>query len=259
MSSQRPLAVVTGGAGPGVGVGVTTVLAREGWDVLVVDRDVERSPQLMADLGCQRSIQTLSVELTDKNAPQRVADAALNWRGRIDGLVNSAGVGCVARADELTDEQFDQTYAINVRAAFRLTRQLVGHLAKTRGAIVNISSVHGRQPQTGFSGYAATKGAVEAMTRGWAVDFGPQGIRANCVVPGMVDCPQTRQTISNYVDDVDAYLRQWMKSRQLLPQLVVNTDVGELVSFLLGPKSKGITGQSIVIDAGSTLLLTDRD
>jgi NAD(P)-dependent dehydrogenase (short-subunit alcohol dehydrogenase family) len=259
MKSPRPLAVVTGGAGLGVGSGVAKVLARDGWDLLVVDRDQELCSQLMAELETQTAITCLSIDLTEIDAPDRVALAVLASHGHLAGLVNNAGVGCVGQADTLSDEQFDQTLAVNLRAAFRLTRRLFPLLASARGAIVNLSSVHGRQPLAGFSVYAATKGAIEAMSRGWAVDFGPQGVRVNCVAPGMIDCPQTRRVTAEYVDDVDAYLEAWTKKRQLLPNLVRGADVGNLVAFLLGPRSNGITGQTIVMDAGTTLLLTDRD
>lgn len=260
MSQLQRLAIVTGGAGPGIGSAVSRALAREGWHILVVDLDEALAAQLVAEGDSWgKSIRFLHCDLTDDDAPQRVVDAALAWRGRIDGLVNNAGVGCVSRADEITDEQFDRTFAVNVRACFRLTREVLKQLPKPGGAIVNLASVHGRQTLPGYTAYAATKGAVEAMTRGWAVDFGDRGIRVNCVVPGMVDCPQSRQILASYVDDVDAYLTQWTKSRQLLPQLVTNANVGELVAFLLGSKSQGITGQAIVIDAGTSLMLTDRE
>lgn len=260
MSVARPVAIVTGGVGEGIGSGVTRVLARDGWDVLVADRDASKSSQFMADLRTNGySVDFLHIDLTEEEAPSRIVQKALGWRGRIDGLVNNAGVGCVGPADRLTDEQYDAVFAINVRACFRMTREVCKHLAKPGGAIVNLASVHGRQPLRGFSVYGATKGAVEAITRGWAVDFGADGIRVNCIVPGMVDCAQTRRVMANSVDDVDSYLATWSRTRQVLPQLVTNVNVGELAAFLLGPKSQGITGQSIVIDAGTTLMLTDRD
>jgi NAD(P)-dependent dehydrogenase (short-subunit alcohol dehydrogenase family) len=260
MNPRQKLAIVTGGAGLGIGSGVSKVLAQGGWDVLIVDRNEELASQIIAEVeAIGGAIRFIRADLTENDTPRQVVEAALAWRGGVTALVNNAGIGCVTRADELTDEQFDRTFAINVRASFRLAREVVQHLPKPGGTIVNISSVHGRQSSLGFSAYAATKGAVEAMTRGWAVDFGPLGIRVNCVIPGLVDCPQTRQFTAKYVDDVDAYIARWTNTRQLLPQLVANTDVGELVAFLLGPKSQGITGQSIIIDAGTTLMLTDRD
>jgi NAD(P)-dependent dehydrogenase (short-subunit alcohol dehydrogenase family) len=259
MTSNRPLAVVTGGAGPGVGSGIARVLARDGWDLLVVDRDKKQCSALQEKLCSQTSVECLSLELADDETPNKVAAAAQKSHGRLDGLVNSAAIGCVGRTNALTDEQFDHAFSVNLRAAFRLTRCLFELLEIAGGAIVNVSSVHGRQPMPGFSVYAATKGAMEAITRGWAVDFGPQGIRVNCVAPGMVDCPQTRAVTANHAADVELYLREWTNTRQLLPNLVSNLDVGELVGFLLGRRSQGITGQTVVIDAGTTLLLTDRD
>lgn len=260
MSSHSRLAIVTGGAGMGIGSGVSRVLARDGWDVLIVDRDADLASQLTEDLtSVGGSVRSMSLDLLGDNASRCVVEEALRWCGRVDGLVNNAGIGCVAPLEELTDDRFDEAITINIRAALRLARESAKHLAISGGAIVNMSSVHGRQPLPGFSGYAATKGAIEAMTRGWAVDLGPLGIRVNCVVPGMVDCPQTRELTAKYVEDVDSYLQHWANRRQLLPQLVTNVDVGEVVAFLLSPKSNGITGQSIVVDAGTTLMLTDRD
>jgi len=251
---------VTGGAGSGIGGAVSRVLARGDWHVLVVDVDDVLAAQLVAEVeSWGKSIKFFPCDLTSDDASRRVVDAAFAWRGRIDGLVNNVGIGCVAPADQITDEQFDRTFTVNVRAGFRLTREVVKLLPKPGGTIVNLASVHSRQTLPGYSVYAATKGAVEAMTRGWAVDFGDVGIRVNCVVPGMVDCAQSRQILAIQTDDVDAYLTRWTKTRQLLPQLVTNSNVGELVEFLLGSKSQGITGQAIVIDAGTSLMLTDRE
>jgi len=262
MQHTGRLAIVTGGAGLGLGSGISKVLARAGWHVLIADRDCERAWQLEREFRDENlSMHFVETNLTDEASPANVVDAALSWKRRIDGLVNNAAVGCVGRADDITDDAFDRTFAINVRAPFRLVRAVVRHLTRPGGAIVNISSVHGLQPLSGFSVYAATKGAIDAMTRGLAADFSPQGIRVNCVVPGMVDCPQTRAITAAYVgeDRVDAYLSHWARTRQMLPDLVLNTDVGAVVPFLLDSCSQGITGQSFVIDAGTTLLLTDRE
>jgi NAD(P)-dependent dehydrogenase (short-subunit alcohol dehydrogenase family) len=259
MSHSPRVAIVTGGAGSGIGGGVSRTLANAGWHVLVVDIDTVAAEALVAEVDSRdKCISFLHCDLSDNDAPSRVVEAALAWRGRIDGLVNNVGIGCIARAADTTDEQFDRTFAVNVRAGFRLTRDVTKVLTQPHGTIVNVASVHGRQTQPLYSTYAATKGAVEAMTRGWAVDFGPAGIRVNCVLPGMVDCAQTRRLIALQAENVEGYLEKWVETRQLLPRLVANTDVGELVEFLLGPKSQGITGQSIVIDAGTSLMLTDR-
>ena len=259
MKSTRPLAVVTGGAGLGIGSGVTKTLVQRGWDVIVVDRDEKSCETLLRELDTPEHLHILTIDLTDAWAPEKVSEVVVKLNRQISGLVNNAGVGFVRSMETISDDEFDRLFAVNVRAAFRLTRNLIHHFCTAAGSIVNLASVHGRHPLPGFSAYAATKGAIEAMSRGWAVDLGRRGIRVNCVAPGMVDCPQTRQTTAAYVDDVDAYLARWAETRQLLPNLVTNSDVGELVAFLLGPKSQGLTGQTILIDAGTTLLLTDRE
>lgn len=254
------VAIVTGGAGPGLGSGITCALIENGWRVLVADRDENHIRDLKGLIAkTDADLDFVQVDLTADNAPEMIVNAALHSWGRIDGLVLNAGIGCHAPVTAITDQQFDNTFDVNVRACFRLVRTTVAHLPKPGGTIVTLASVHGQQPLPGFSVYAATKGAIEALTRGMAVDLGQLGIRANCVVPGMVDCPQTRSISAQYTDDVDEYLNRWARERQLLPSLVSNKNVGELVVFLLSDRSSGITGQSIVIDAGTTLMLTDRN
>ena len=259
MSSDL-VAIVTGGAGPGLGSAISKVLSNHGWNVLIADRDEALAAQLVDDINSAGgSARFIALDLTSNDSPRRVVNSALDHWGHINALVLNAGVGCVGKTDLISDEQFDSVFSINVRACFRLVRDAVNYLPHPGGTIVSLASVHGRQPLPGFTAYAATKGAVEAMTRGWAVDLGKFGIRVNCVLPGMVDCPQTRLLTAQFAENVDAFLDNWTQSRQLLPEMVTNTDVGRLVHFLLSDQSRGITGQSIVIDAGTTLMLTDRE
>lgn len=253
------VAIVTGGAGSGIGSGITHVLVRDGWQVLIADRDKQSAVKLLAELkNDNNAVQIVETDLTDVDSPSVVVGTALDRWGRIDGLALNAGIGLVSSIEEIRDEQFDHVFDVNVRASFRLARQAAPHLQSSRGAIVTLGSIHGIQPLPHFSAYAGTKGAIEALTRAWAVELGKDGVRANCVVAGMVDCPQTRATTARHSEDVEQYLGEWTARRQILPRLVTNHDVGELVAFLLSEKSRGITGQSIVIDAGTTLMLTDR-
>lgn len=261
MSETRgKVAIVTGGAGSGVGSGVSRVLAQRGWYVVVVGRNQEQAiamvDQINRDGGGAIFVKA---DLTDPDAPRLCVEAALNWKGRLDGLVNNAGIGCVGPITKLDDSTLERVIDINLKATYRLCREAIPHLIETRGAIVNLSSVHGLHPLPNFTGYALTKGGVQALSRALAVDLGPSGVRVNCVLPGMIDCEQTRQVTGQYTEDVDAYLNEWARMRQLLPALVKNTDVGELIEFLLGDRSAGVTAQSIVIDAGTTTMLTDRE
>ena len=256
--SQSKLAIVTGGAGGGIGHGVSTALARVGWDVLIVELSEVAADTLAGELSAQgHSVRTLIADLRADDTPERIVNEALAWKGRIDGVVNNAGIGLTKSVPEISDDDFDGLMAVNLRATFRLSRQVLPELTKTRGSIVNIGSVHGRSPMPKFSVYAASKAAVEGLTRGMAVDFGLHGVRINCVAPGMVDGPQTRQVLANLGMDADSYLQDWIQTRQLLPWLVSPLDVGKLVAFLLGDDARAITGQSVVIDAGTLTMLVD--
>ena len=258
MASHQTV-IVTGGAGGGIGHGISTVMARAGWHVLIADVDDQAADQLHQALaGEQLSVKALTVDLTDDDAPKRVIDAAVSWTGAVHGLVNNAGRPLCETATDISDDQFDAVMALNLRAIFRLSREALGQLQKTGGSIVNIASVHARATMTTFSVYAASKAAVEGLTRGLAVDFGPHGVRANCVLPGLVDGPQSRRILAELVDDVEAFMDDWLKTSQLLPYATMPQDVGKLVAFLLSDDARAITGQSVAIDAGTLTQLVNR-
>ena len=166
---------------------------RKGWHVLVVDIDEPAAAHLADSLNQQgMRVKTLITDLTQDQAPYQIIETALNWLGRIDGLVNNAGVSVIKRATEISDAEFDHLFAVNLRAIFRLSRAILPKLITTRGSIVNVSSIHANATISGYSVYAATKAAVIGLTRGLANDFGPQGVRVNCILPGLVDGPQSR-------------------------------------------------------------------
>ena len=97
------------------------------------------------------------------------------------------------------------------------------------------------------------------LTRGLAADLGSKGIRVNCVLPGLVDSPQTRTLLAGITDDVDGWIRNFVRTRQLLPHVIGAEEVGDLMAFLLGDRARSVTGQSFVIDAGITASLFDRE
>ena len=257
ISSQT--AIVTGGAGGGIGHGVSTVLAQAGWNVLIADMDHDAAVNLQqALIGQGLSAKALKVDLTEADAPDRVVEAAASWTGSLNGLVNNAGVPLNKTATDITDDEFDALMGLNLRAVFRLSRQALPQLQKAGGNIVNIASVHARATLATFTAYAASKAAVEGLTRGMAADFGPHGVRVNCVLPGLVDGPQSRRILAELVDDVEAFMDNWTKTNQLLPYATTPEDVGKLVAFLLSEDARSITGQSVVIDAGTLAQLGGR-
>ena len=257
---HRKVVVVTGGAGGGIGHGITTALAREGWEVLVVDVDESAATDIAERLTAQAwHVSTLIADLTDDQTPQRIVQAALERTGRLDGLVNSAGVSLIKPAGEITDEEYDNLLDVNLRAMFRISRAAQPELARHRGSIVNVSSVHAHATMPGYSVYAATKAAILGLTRGLAIDFGPSEVRVNCILPGLVDGPQNRALLARMTDDVDGWIEKFVRSCQLLPHVIQAEEAGDLVGYLLSERARSITGQSITIDAGVCAMLWGRE
>jgi NAD(P)-dependent dehydrogenase (short-subunit alcohol dehydrogenase family) len=257
--ASPPAAIVTGGAGEGIGHGITAALLDDNWAVLVVDRDPEKCHGLMEQVRSEgKPIEVMVADIRSPDTARHAVEIALRSFGRLDGLVNNAGVGLCKPIAEITDEEFDRLVDIDFRAAFRFSRAAIPAMNKNGGAIVNIGSVHARQTISGFGAYGSIKAAVEGLTRAIAVDHGPEGIRANCVHPGMVESPQNQDLIRAFHPDPDEWISHYTKTKQVISSPITARQVGDLVAWLLSSKAVSITGQSVVIDGGSTAMLYDR-
>ena len=240
----------------GIGHGLSEALAAAGWNLVITDRKGDRGDALakrLTLLGVR--VEVVKVDVTEPDAPAKAVEVALDCFGRLDGLVNNVGVGLVKKAGDVSDEEFQALFNVDFVASFRFVRAALPALVEARGSIVNIGSVHARLASQKYALYAATKSALDAFTRGLAVDYGPQGVRANIVHPGLVDSPQTEALLARLVPDPKKWIADYAATRQCLPTLVTAREVGELVAFLLGDKARSITGQSIYIDGGTTTLL----
>jgi NAD(P)-dependent dehydrogenase (short-subunit alcohol dehydrogenase family) len=255
-----PAAIVTGGAGEGIGHGITEALVEEGWHVLIVDRDADATDLLQKRfLRENKRVEILVADVTLTSTPALAVDLAMQAFGRIDGLVNSAGIGLCKPIAGATDEEFDRLLDVDLRAALRFCRAVIPAMPHEGGSIVNIGSVHAHKSIAGYGLYGSVKSALEGLTRGIAIDYGHKSIRANAVHPGYVESPQNRELISRFAKDPEAWLQRYAVTKQLIPAIISARQVGDLVAFLLGPKSAAITGQSLVIDAGSSVMLYERE
>ncbi|MGH9616086.1 MAG: SDR family NAD(P)-dependent oxidoreductase [Acidobacteriaceae bacterium] len=253
------MAIVTGGAGAGIGSGITEALAKRDWKVMMVDVDASGIAELQHALAIKGfKIDGMAMDITSDGAADEVVVETLKRYGRLDGLVNNAGVGLCKPVAEIEDEEFEGILDVDFRAVFRFCRAALRVMLPIGGSIVNIGSIHAHRSVAGYSVYAAIKSGLEAFTRGIAVDCGGQNIRANCVHPGLVMSPQNRALIEKFEPDVEGWLSSFAATKQLLPSLVMAGQVGDLVSFLLSSEAAAITGQSITIDAGSSAMLFDK-
>lgn len=174
------VAIVTG-ASSGIGFGCATTLAEAGMAVLGTGRDEERLAEL--ERVAPDRIATLAVDLTADDAPQRIIEAALSRWGRIDFLINNAGVGSPKPLHETDDETLDHFLGIMLRAPFRLARDVIPHL-EPGSAIINITSTFAVVGGLRGGAYSAAKGGLTALTTHIACQYGAQGIRCNAVAPG---------------------------------------------------------------------------
>lgn len=245
--SER-VAVVTGAAG-GIGTAVVRLFARHGWSVVGIDRN--KPP---AELEMDRFVQ---VDIGDGAAAEE-ALAGLSDLGRVDALVNNAAVNVVRRLVDTTMDEWEHVMGVNVRAAQQAMRCLCPLLADHGAAIVNISSVHALATSPDMSTYAASKGALLALTRAAALEFAQRRIRVNAVVPGAVDTPMLRLGLERRPADVtEMQALGDLARRTPLGRIGRPEDIAEVVLFLAdGARSGFVTGQAIVADGGATARLS---
>jgi NAD(P)-dependent dehydrogenase (short-subunit alcohol dehydrogenase family) len=177
-----------------------------------------------------------------------VTDAVSRW-GRLDCLDNNVGIGSKGSVVEETEENWNRVMQVNVESMFLTCKHAIPAMLRTAGggAIVNISSISALRPR-GLTVYTVSKGAVIALTKALAVDHGPEGIRANCVVPGPVYTPMV------YARGMSEQARETRRKASVLGREGTGWDIGMAVRFLLSEQARFITGQSLVVDGGATLV-----
>ncbi len=237
--------VVTGGAS-GIGEGITRGLHAEGAIPIVVGRDPDRAGALVAELGSGHFI---TVELGTPESCAETARQAIARHGRIDGLINNAGANDGVGLEHGSPQEFEQSLVRNLHHYYHLTHYLLGSLKETKGSIINISSKTAVTGQGGTSAYAAAKGAQLALTREWAVELLPYGIRVNAVVPSEVMTPLYRSWLESFADPGSK--QRDIESRIPLHQRMTTTrEIADMVLFLLSERASHITGQHLFVDGG---------
>lgn len=243
------VAIVTG-ASSGIGFGCATMLAEAGMAVLGTGRDEERLAGLERIAPDQ--IATLAVDLTADDGPKRIIEAALSRWGRIDFLINNAGVGSPKPLHETDDETLDHFLGIMLRAPFRLARDVIPHL-EPGSAIINITSTFAVVGGLRGGAYSAAKGGLTALTTHIACQYGAQGIRCNAVAPGVTVTPMVEQRLN------DPGFRKMQTEMTPHTRLGRVEDIASTVAFLCSDGGSFINGQTIVVDGGwsSTKYLSD--
>ncbi len=235
-------AIVTGAAG-GIGRATALRLAREGANVLGVDRlgdDLAETATLAED----GNFRTLTADVTGDDAPEDIVAACRDAFGGLDILVNNAGIGGRTAVDDLSDEDWDRVLDTNLRSVFRLSRAALAVIAAPGGCIVNIASVFGLVGFPGSAAYGVAKAGVAQLTRQMAADYAPRGIRVNAVAPGVIDTPMTAKNIRE-----DAWYQRAMIETTPLG-IGQPDDIAGAVAFLCSDDARFIAGEVLTVDGG---------
>lgn len=233
------------GASSGIGAAAAVALAQAGAEVTLIARGAERLAGLAAEL---RAAGHRATDLAIDIADVALTEAEVAARGPFDILVNSAGLARHSPALDTTEHDFDHVFAVNVKAAYFLTRAVArGLIAAARpGSLINISSQMAHVGGIDRAVYAATKHAVEGFTRSMAIEWGPHGIRVNTICPTFIRTPLTEQTFRN-PDRV-----RWIADKIKLGRPGEVEDIMGAVVYLASGASSLVTGSSLMVDGGWT-------
>lgn len=245
--SKPKVALVTGGSS-GIGLAIAHRFVQEGMQTIITGRNEEKLQAATTALGelCEGIVFDMDAL---EQTPAFIA-AIIEKYGKIDVLINNAGINQKKPFLEVTDEDFSRIIKTNQAALFTMTREVARVMVEhqTKGAIVHISSMSAHYGIPQVVAYTASKAAVEGMTRSMAVDLSPLGIRVNCVAPGFISTPMSAKAFSD-----DPARKEKVLSRTPIGHLGTTADVADAVYFLASDQAKFITGEVLKVDGGNSI------
>jgi 3-oxoacyl-[acyl-carrier protein] reductase len=237
---EGKVALVTAAAGTGIGSATARRLLAEGASVVISDAHERRLAETAADLGDPLAV---PCDVTDEDQVQRLFAAAVERHGRIDVVVNNAGLGGTANVVDMTDEQWHKVVDVTLTGTFRCTRAALRILCpQGSGVIVNNASVLGWRAQAGQAHYAAAKAGVMALTRSAAIEAAPHGVRVNAVAPSLAIHPFLAKVSSHELLDE-------LASREAFGRAAEPWEVATVIAFLASDYSTYMTGEVVSVSS----------
>jgi NAD(P)-dependent dehydrogenase (short-subunit alcohol dehydrogenase family) len=243
---QGKIGIVTG-AGSGIGRACAIALASEGARVALVGRRKDRVEALAQEIG--DSALAISADVSKPGEIGRLINETVSRFGGLTFLLNNAGVLHVGNAEQITEEQWDHTFNVNVRAVWLLSRAALPQMRKAGGgSIINVASTLGMVGARNRAAYAASKGAVVLLTKGMAIDHGHDNIRVNAICPSFVETDLTAAVLDKAPDP--AAVRRERTAAHPLGRLGQPEDVAGLAVYLASEESSWVTGAVLPVDGG---------
>jgi NAD(P)-dependent dehydrogenase (short-subunit alcohol dehydrogenase family) len=244
--------VLVTGAAKGIGCATAEHFAAEGAHVALVDCDKE-GVEAAAQSICAKGARALpiAVDVSDARAVSAAVAECVASFGRLNVLVNNAGIHFARGIDEYSDEEIDRILAVNLKGALYSIRAAVPHLRQGGGSIVSVSSMTGLVGQDRGAVYVATKGALISLTKALALELAPDSIRVNCVCPAGVDTPLMREWAAT-LPDPETVLRG-QAAMHLMNRLATADEIASAITFLASSSASFITGIALPVEGGATL------
>ena len=250
MRLQGKVCLITG-AGSGIGRASALLFAREGASVVVADLDEAAGQATTAEIEASgASASAHPVDVTDEVQTESLARWTAEQFGRIDVLFNNAGISGVGAIEETTPELFDRVMAVNVRGVYLMSRAVAPYMVRQgSGSIINMSSCIAQIGLARRVSYAASKGAVLAMTKSMQVDLAPHGVRVNALMPGTIMTPFVERYLRESYDDPQQGYAS-IRARQLGDELGRPEDVASAALYLASDESRFVMASGLVVDGG---------
>lgn len=236
--------IIITGAARGIGLAIAQRVYAEGATVVLSDILIEPLQALKTEFDGQRCL-LHQADVSQLKDVRQLVQAAVDRFGRLDALVNNAGIGAFGRVTELSEEQWNKVIGVDLNSVFFGAKETIAHLSRTRGSIVNVASISGLFADYGFAAYSSAKGAVVNLTRNLAIDHGCDGVRFNSVCPGPIATHESSVMLLPHV-------KAQHEKNIPLGRLGQSDEVASAVSFLLSEEASYITGHNLVVDGGLT-------
>ncbi|MCQ9326432.1 SDR family NAD(P)-dependent oxidoreductase [Neisseria dentiae] len=252
MTLRNKNAVITGGS-DGIGLGITQAFAERGANIVLIGRSADKLAQARQVLT-QYPVSLIEADLSDMAQLRKAAEQVIALLGRIDTLVNNAGLGRFVPFVDTDEALFDSHFNLNVKAPYFLTQVLLPQLVAAKGSVINISSYFAQRmlSDRASTAYSATKGALNSLTKSLAFELGAQGVRVNAIAPGSVETPQLRHNLSVMPTEKQQVFRDMVKRIYPMQHIGSPADIGQAAVFLASDDAKWITGAILNVDGGLT-------